>query len=115
MDFSCHTLRTRRETVCFVAGEIDVATASVIERVATEALDVLGPCLAVNLSDVTFMDARGISTLLRLRKEAVSRGGYLRLAQVPPGVVRLLKITDMLELLAVPPLGAEPRNRPARH
>lgn len=87
--------------MCLVCGEVDLATADKMERSAAQAMDAHGPYLILDLCGVTFMDARGIAAMLRLREKALARGGHLRLTGVPPVVLRLLLLTKTNEELGV--------------
>lgn len=93
MDFGWSARAHHDQTVCTVAGEIDVCTAGSMERAGCHAMDAHGPCLVLDLWRVTFMDASGITALIRLRKEALERGGFLRLDRVPARVQHVLTIT----------------------
>jgi anti-sigma B factor antagonist len=99
MDFGWSFRGHENQTVCTITGEIDLHTAGLLERAGCRAMDAHGPCLIVDFSGVTFMDASGITALVRLHKEALERGGYLRLDHVPTQVMRVLVITKMDELL----------------
>jgi anti-anti-sigma factor len=75
-----------------VSGELDVLTSpSMIDAVleaATSALD---------LSDVTFIDARGLAALLRLRRSRPE----LEIISVSPCVQHLLEMTDTADQLQI--------------
>ena len=103
MDFSWSYRGQKDRTVLTVTGEIDLHAAASLEGAGHEAMDAHGPCLVVDFSGVTFMDASGITALLRLRSEATARGGFLRLDRLPERVLRILVITGTDEVLLTPP------------
>jgi anti-sigma B factor antagonist len=97
LEWSCRA--HQGQTVCSVAGEIDLYTASDLERAGRKAMDAHGPCVSVDFSGVTFLDASGITALIGLHRAAVDRGGYLRLDRVPARILRILTLTGTAELL----------------
>jgi anti-anti-sigma factor len=78
-----------------VAGDIDISTAPALDAYLTDAIIPDGGDLVVDLSAVTFMDACGLSVLLRADSRAAKAGGRLRLAAPTPAVIRLLAITRL--------------------
>lgn len=57
--------------VLTVEGDVDVATASVLRRAVDEALAEAGPRpLVIDLTGVTFLASRGLSTLVEAHREA---------------------------------------------
>ena len=76
-------------TVLAVAGEVDLASAPVLQAAVTGALEGGAAELLIDLSDTEFMDSAGLHLLMETQREA----GRLRrrLAIVcPPGAVRRL-------------------------
>ncbi len=73
--------------VVSVAGELDIAGAPELARTlgSLELSDVRA--VAVDLSELTFIDSSGISTLATAAQEARARGGSMVVA-APPGDVR---------------------------
>jgi anti-anti-sigma factor len=51
--------------------------------------------VVVDLSEVIFMDARGLTALLRAEAHARDRGARLHLTALPPPLTRLLHITRL--------------------
>jgi anti-sigma B factor antagonist len=52
------------------------------------------------------MDSQGLSALLRTRQEIERCGGSLRLAGVPPRILRLLELTGMDTVFTLDPAPA---------
>lgn len=74
-----------------VHGEIDLVTAPLLERHLLAAIASGRALVEVDLSGVTFMDARGVSVLVNARN-AVSNGSTLRLQAPSEPVVRMLEL-----------------------
>ncbi len=78
-----------------LTGEVDVASAGHAQRVLDQAISIdrLG-AVVVDLSQVTFMDCRGVAVLVRALNTA---GDRLVLRSPSPVVMRLLDLTDLRE------------------
>jgi anti-sigma B factor antagonist len=87
--------------VVSVAGELDIAGAPELARAfgGLEQSDVRA--VAVDLSELTFIDSSGISTLATAVQEARARGGWMVVA-VPAGDVRrvfdIVRFGDFVQL-----------------
>jgi anti-sigma B factor antagonist len=85
--------------VVVVAGEIDISTTPVLNAYLLNAAYTTsgkgGIDLVVDLSAVTFMDASGLTVLLRADHRARRAGGRLRLAAPTARIARLLAITHL--------------------
>jgi anti-anti-sigma factor len=93
-----------------VAGEIDLATAPVVEEVLTDLLIRNPSGLELDLGDVTFLDCSGLNALLRLRERAAEKGVALTVSALSPTVGRVLDITSTRALFTVKtPLAPAPR------
>ncbi|GAB3348222.1 STAS domain-containing protein [Micromonospora halotolerans] len=100
-----------------VAGEIDMSNAHLlVEFVASLALPP-PVTVEVDLSEVTFFCAHGISALLRARRLLADLGGRLTLRDPSPIVRRVLDITDAqveLEIVPAPSRPGPPARQPVR-
>ncbi|MFI7707385.1 STAS domain-containing protein [Nonomuraea sp. NPDC049480] len=83
---------TAKVTVC---GEVDVATAPPLEELLIDTMNRPSPIIEVDLGNVSFMDASGLTALIRADDKARHVGGRLYLSHVPERVARLLKIFDL--------------------
>ena len=110
-------------TVVTVGGDLDLSSVSVLQEHLVIVLSSLGPCIALDLRELTFMDSSGLALLVRCWKLASAAGGTLRLVAPPPHVVRKLATTGLLERLQVfpglaemmdVPLGVEGYHGPSR-
>lgn len=78
-----------------VAGEIDLATAPLLDRHLTATIGPRTPDVVVDLSAVSFMDASGLSVLVRAANQARRHGGRVCLTPLPERLERLLHITRL--------------------
>ncbi len=90
-----------------VVGDLDLAGGPVLEAAVDEAAkrgaaqasaadgggDGTPPGVTLDLANVTFIDSSGLRSLLAANREALERGGVLRLRHPSAGVRRLLQIT----------------------
>jgi anti-anti-sigma factor len=79
-----------------LAGEIDHGVAPELE---SRLLEIAGSLVDVDLSDVTFLDARGLGALLRARQRVTEAGHEFRLRGAHGIVRRVFAITDLDHLL----------------
>lgn len=88
-------------TMASLAGELDLVT---FDRLHDALLELLAqqavPRLVLDLADVTFADARGLSPLVRASCIAAALGGWVRLVRVSD---RLQLILDMVGLTETVP------------
>jgi anti-anti-sigma factor len=82
-------------------GELDVATVEQAHTAAIEVLDHTAGALAVDLSDVTFCDASGISLLLKLGSETKARGRTMVLRRPTPFLARVFEVAGVSESLTI--------------
>ncbi|KJY27544.1 hypothetical protein ADK60_30230 [Streptomyces sp. XY431] len=79
--------------LCILVGDLDIETL----EPAAETLDALvaqrPEAVVIDLSGVGFCDSSGLNVLLRTRIAAEQGGLALRLAAVPPTVMRVLDLT----------------------
>ncbi|MFI7643637.1 STAS domain-containing protein [Nonomuraea sp. NPDC049400] len=78
-----------------VSGEIDIATAPTLEELLIGTMAGSGSATEVDLANVSFMDASGLTALIRADNKARDVGGRLQLSHVPERVSRLLKISHL--------------------
>jgi anti-sigma B factor antagonist len=83
-----------------VDGEVDLANSSELEmRLGAASRD--GRLVVVDLAQVTFFDASGLTALLSGRRAAIEQGGSLILVNIPPFLRRMLTITSLDSVLLV--------------
>jgi anti-anti-sigma factor len=57
--------------------------------------------LTVDLSQVTFLDSRGMATLVHLHGRALDRGGKLRLRGTPNRVMKALNVAGLDQIFQI--------------
>lgn len=85
-------------TVLALAGELDIASAPILEK-AVDELDPVdaSPRLVLDLSEVTFMDSTGLRALLVARQQAGESGRDLVLRPGPRQVQRVFELSGTLD------------------
>lgn len=80
-------------------GEIDIATAPILERKLEAAESNGHAAIVVDLQQVTFMDASGLRVFLRAKQRAIRSGRTFSMTGSPRRVMRVLRITGTTHLL----------------
>jgi anti-anti-sigma factor len=96
------TVDTRpHHTVLWVRGKIMFGAQEPLGEALTAALKGPEPRIVVDLHEVAICDSSGLQLLIDVHRQAVAAGGWLRLCR-PQGLVeRVLKITNLDEILSV--------------
>jgi anti-sigma B factor antagonist len=106
------------DVLLVVVGSVDIATAPELERALARTLSEPAERLVIDLRRVDFMDASGVSLLLRQERRARAAGAALIVVKGPPAVQRLFQLTGLGERLLVvdePPASSEAETlRPLR-
>lgn len=92
---------TARQRVVELSGGIDLATAPVLWEDLRRLPD--STDLVVDLSEVDFMGAAGLTMLIMLRRRLIDAGTTLRLTGAPPIVVRAIRVVDLQDILPCVP------------
>ncbi len=82
-------------TVVEVAGELDMATAPVVEEFVRLRLHDVVRTLVLDLSGVTFLGSTGINLLIELRTACEAAGTALQLVASSKVVLRPLELTEL--------------------
>ena len=97
------------------AGEVDMGTAGTVQAAVLEALGTDSPRhLEVDLADVGFLGSAGINALVRCRAHTAAAGCRMAVTNPQPIVYEVLRITGVLQALAVTPLRRDRSSAPAR-
>lgn len=78
-------------------GELDIATAEQAYAYLRDVVDSQHGQITVNLAELTFCDAAGLSALARAQGHARRSGQVLKLAAAQPSLLRIMRITGMDE------------------
>jgi anti-sigma B factor antagonist len=90
-------------SVVVLRGELDFDEAPTFGRVLEELRTDGVRKIAVDLSDLTFIDSSGISVLVGAARAAAAEQGTLVVAAPSPHVQRVFDIVNLSELVAVEP------------
>lgn len=84
-----------------LSGDLDIVTSDDVKRELVELVDAGHSTLALDLSDVGFVDSSGLGVLVAVHRHAEARGGQFVVRSTPPQVRRLFEITRLGDLLTV--------------
>lgn len=88
-----------------VVGDVDACTADQLRIRLAEAVDVYRPqSVVVDCTGVAFLDAAGITALIRAREHAMQHGAEMRLLNTGCLVTRILTLAGLVEAFRVTPL-----------
>jgi anti-anti-sigma factor len=90
-------------TIVKLSGALDIACVPALRERLLGMLRPSATRLLVDLSKVSYCDARGLAVLIGTGRRAKLLGGFLRLAAVSPQVDQMLHITGLRQHLAVFP------------
>lgn len=97
MDLVVGTEAHRGWSVVSAKGELDLNSSPVLSDEISRALDGDGPAVAIDLTDVTFMDSTGLGVLVTSLKRAKLRGGELTLIGANGAPLKVLALTGMTD------------------
>ncbi|MEU1391146.1 MULTISPECIES: STAS domain-containing protein [unclassified Nonomuraea] len=100
---SLHLTTSRHDTTVTVSlsGELDIATTEAVRGHLLGVLEEAGRArrpdmsVVIEVGGLSFIDAAGLGILVSLHNQAVRGHTSLRLANVPPNMKRLLRITGL--------------------
>ena len=79
-------------TVVELAGELDLATAQILDARLAALGEYRLPRLVIDVTALTFCDCSGLGALVRVRNQAVAEGGWLRLCGVAGLLAKMIRI-----------------------
>jgi anti-sigma B factor antagonist len=100
-ELSCRRTRLNGFVIIEVRGEIDLHTAPAFRDEMLAAIAEDSPHLVVDMAEITFMDASGLSGLVDALHRAWARGGSVGLAAPARGVRKVLSITQLNRVFPV--------------
>ena len=86
-----------------LGGSLDIATSPSLRATLMEAADRAKHEIVVDLSQLEFLDSTGLGALIGAHKRAAEHGGSVRLVAQEGQILRLLRITGLLDVFAVYP------------
>ena len=96
--FEIDIIRRDDALVLVVEGEIDIATAPLLEQHLTDAVATDTPVVIIDLDRVSFMDSTGLQVLVA-HTLSEANGRRIRLTRGSPQVQRLFTVSGMLDHL----------------
>jgi anti-sigma B factor antagonist len=86
-----------------LGGTLDIATSPTLRGALLEAADRANHEIVVDLTQLEFLDSTGLGALIGAHKRAAEHGGSVRLVAHEGQILRLLRITGLLEVFSVYP------------
>lgn len=86
-----------------LGGSLDIATSPTLRAGLMEAADRDKHEIVVDLTHLEFLDSTGLGALIGAHKRAAEHGGSVRLVAQEGQILRLLRITGLLDVFAVYP------------
>jgi anti-sigma B factor antagonist len=97
------TAQDGRVQLFALGGSLDIATSPTLRAALLEAAERDAHEIVVDLTNLEFLDSTGLGALIGAHKRASERGGSMRLAAQEGQILRLLRITGLLDVFAVYP------------
>lgn len=87
--------------IVYLQGEVDLASAPQLRRGVYDLIDQGHQRIAIDLSDVDFMDSTGLGVLIGALKRLRESDGSLVLAGIKPAVARVFEITGLDRIFTI--------------
>ncbi|WP_456249038.1 STAS domain-containing protein [Longispora urticae] len=84
-----------------MAGEIDLATAPLLQRHLTDLIDAGRVRLVLDLSELTFCDSVGLGLFVGAARRLADHGQLLHLTGLRPGTMLLVSVTGATGIFAL--------------
>jgi anti-sigma B factor antagonist len=102
LEFSVNTAEVGGDAfIVTVAGEADLHTAPELERALQGVLGLGGTSVAVDLTEVNFIDSTALGVLLRFRPRFAARGGCILIVSPDRRVLRTFEITGLDRIFSI--------------
>ncbi|MGI8801090.1 MAG: STAS domain-containing protein [Solirubrobacteraceae bacterium] len=97
--FDIETVQTNGTLRLVLVGELDIATAPLLEAAVEQAEETDGLAILLDLTRVPFIDSSGLRALLRASSRSSNDGGRLRISNPSPQARRLFELSGAAERL----------------
>jgi anti-sigma B factor antagonist len=87
--------------IVYLQGEVDLASAPQLRRGVYDLIDQGSQRIAIDLTDVDFMDSTGLGVLIGALKRLRESDGSLVLAGIKPAVSRVFEITGLDRIFTI--------------
>jgi len=84
-----------------LSGSLDVATSPTLRAALLDGAERESHAIVVDLSQLEFLDSTGLGALIGAHRRAAERKGSLRVVAPEGQILRLLRITGLLDVLQV--------------
>jgi anti-sigma B factor antagonist len=84
-------------------GEIDLFTAPELKQVLTDAIEGGERRIAIDLSEVSFLDSTALGVLIGAVKRLRSRGGALAIVNTDSSIAKTFEITGLDQIFTIRP------------
>jgi len=95
--------RDGRTALFALSGSLDIATSPTLRAALMDAADRNEHEIVVDLTHLEFLDSTGLGALIGSHKRAAEHSGSVRLVAQEGQILRLLRITGLLDVFAVYP------------
>ncbi len=85
--------------VVHVSGELDAKSGAQLRTILSEAFAAENPSVAVDMSELVFIDSVGLSVLVAAHNRGASQGVPFEIRNVPARCLRLFEITGLIDVL----------------
>jgi anti-sigma B factor antagonist len=92
-----------QQHVFVLRGSLDLATAPTVRAALLEAAQTDHELLIIDLTQLEFLDSTGLGALIGCSKRARETGGEVRMVVGEGQILRLLRITGLMNVFAVYP------------
>ena len=101
--FSAKVVGLDVDTVVFLTGELDMATAPDLTAVLAPLVEYGPHEVVLDFSDLSFIDSSGIAALVDTQHRLGEQGRHLAIQNALGGTVRVFEIAGLLDFLNVRP------------
>ena len=93
--------------VLVLAGEVDLATAHDLEEAIQRLLAHGADTLAIDMSQVSYLDSNGIGVLMRAVRTCQERGGEVRIVGISDRALRVMRLISLDRVIRFYPNGTQ--------
>jgi anti-anti-sigma factor len=97
------TTTDKGDRIYVLHGSLDIATSPSLRAALMEAAEHEAHAIVVDLTDLEFLDSTGLGALIGAHKRAAEMNGSVRLVAHEGQILRLLRITGLLDIFSVYP------------
>lgn len=100
VDLAATVTSTRTRVVVTVSGELRIATVGMLEGSLWEAMSTGCREILLDASELRFVDASGLRSLIGARHQAAKRGKRFTITNASGSLMKLLRMSGMTALVA---------------